>query len=545
MAIRFPGTESSYYQQNLALLKIYTAYRVILSAILLLTFALISEKPVIGSFQPALFSYTAAVYLALNVVALVTVLPKKFLLGQTQLFAQFFIDIIAITLIVDASGGLSSGLGILYIVIIAASSTLLRGQVAFLVAAMASLLILVDTFHLIAKGQNTPSDFLASGSLGVMLFATSFFIQTLSQRIRKSRELAAQSAADASKLERLNQMIVQRMRTGIAIVDKEGRITLANKAASELLGNADLQPVYQQDQLPFLHATLIRKLKEWRNAPQMRCPPLQNSRNGFELQVNFTALTPSHNSEILVFLEDNRQLTQRAQQIKLASLGRLTASIAHEIRNPLSAISHAAQLLDESSELDTADRRLAEIIQDHSKRMDQIIENVLQLSRRKNAKPERIDFQIWLREFVDDYQNTTGEETNITLSLSAEPSTINIDPSQLSQVLTNLIDNGLRYSKLNTGNASLELHFGLDETNNLPYLDIIDHGKGIDNKNIQHLFEPFFTTEPDGTGLGLFISRELCEANQARLHYLKNEKGQSCFRISFSHPDRRIEETIE
>ena len=277
----------------------------------------------------------------------------------------------------------------------------------------------------------------------------------------------------------------------------------------------------------------------------MRCPPLQNPRNGFELQVNFTALTPSQHSEILVFLEDNRQLTQRAQQIKLASLGRLTASIAHEIRNPLSAISHAAQLLDESSELDSADRRLTEIIQDHSKRMDQIIENVLQLSRRKNAKPERINFQEWLKQYVEDYQNTTGEKVNITLSCSEEPSTINIDPSQLSQVLTNLIDNGLRYSKLNTGEASLELHFDLDPTNNLPYLDIIDHGKGIDEKNIQHLFEPFFTTETDGTGLGLFISRELCEANQARLHYLRNGKEQSCFRISFSHPDRRIEETIE
>jgi two-component system sensor histidine kinase PilS (NtrC family) len=545
MAIRFPGTENPYYQQNLTLLKIYTSYRVILSAILLLAFALAEGKSLVGGLKPVLFTYTISIYLLLNVAALVIVLPKKFLLRQPQLFSHFFIDVIAITFIVDASGGLSSGLGVLYIVCIAASSTLLRGQVAFLVAALASILILADTFHLISQNYNTDKDFLASGSLGLMLFATSLFIQTLSQRIRKSREQAAQSAADASKLERLNQMIVQRMRTGIAIVDKDGGIKLANRATGELLGSAGLQPTYQKTGLPVLHASLLNKLQEWKALPQSRFAPIHNPRNGFELQVNFTALTPGKNSETLVFLEDNRRLAQQAQQIKLASLGRLTASIAHEIRNPLSAINHAAQLLGESTQLDQADQRLTDIIQNHSRRMDQIVENVLQLSRRKTTQPERIELKTWLDDFVSEYQTINTEVTTITTQGPEQACYTNIDPSQLHQVLTNLFDNGLRYSQKKTGKASLVLRIDLDSNNDMPYLDIIDHGKGISEEDAQHLFEPFFTTEANGTGLGLFISRELCEANQARLNYLRNEQELSCFRISFSHPDRRIEEQIE
>ena len=200
MAIHFPSLNEFEHRQNLTLLKIYNSYRVILAAILLLTFTLATDKPLVGGVKPVLFSYTIAVYLIISVLSLVIVLPKKFLLGQTQLFSHFLLDLVAITFIVDSSGGLPSGLGVLYIVMVAASSTLLRGQVALLVAAMASIIILADTFRLIHQNYLTFKDFLGSGIMGCMLFATTLFVQTLSNRIRKSREQALKSAADASKL---------------------------------------------------------------------------------------------------------------------------------------------------------------------------------------------------------------------------------------------------------------------------------------------------------------------------------------------------------
>jgi two-component system sensor histidine kinase PilS (NtrC family) len=542
MAIRLSGINDFEYKQNLTLLKIYNSYRVILAAVLLLTFSLQTETPLVGGVKPLLFSYTIVIYLIINVLSLVIVLPKKFLLGQPQLFLHFMLDLLAITFIVDSSGGLPSGLGVLYIVIVAASSILLRGQIALLLAAMASIIILADTLRLIHQNYLSEAEFLASGVMGCMLFATTLFLQMLSKRIRKSREQAQQSAADASKLEQLNQLIVQRMRTGIVITDNDGQIKLANNAAGELLGSAGLHPSYQRNELPALHPMLLSKLQEWQKAPQIKFAPFKNNIAGRELQISFTRLLSAGQSETLVFLEDNRQLAQRAQQIKLASLGRLTASIAHEIRNPLSAIHHAAQLLSESASLDKADQRLSDIIQNHAKRMDQIVENVLQLSRRKSAEPEQIELTNWLNKVIEDFKNSGHHHADIQIITEDKIPAVTIDPSQLNQVLTNLMENGLRYSQQLTGVEKLSLALGLSTNNRLPYLDIIDYGPGIPEQAIENLFEPFYTTEANGTGLGLFISKELCEANEARLNYLRTEQGQSCFRISFPHPDRRIEQ---
>jgi two-component system sensor histidine kinase PilS (NtrC family) len=235
-----------------------------------------------------------------------------------------------------------------------------------------------------------------------------------------------------------------------------------------------------------------------------------------------------------VFLEDLAQITQQAQQLKLAALGRLTAGISHEIRNPLGAISHAAQLLAESEELDSADRRLTQIIQDHSQRMNRVIENVLQLSRRQQSAPQRLDLKPWLEDFVGEIREQANERQHIHLRINSGDFTTLMDPNQLRQILDNLIRNAWRHSAQLHEQADVWLALFVDPDSQLAVLEVQDNGPGVSAEEQAHLFEPFFTTSSQGTGLGLYLSRELCESNQARLDF-KSRQGGGCFRITFAH----------
>ncbi len=247
-------------------------------------------------------------------------------------------------------------------------------------------------------------------------------------------------------------------------------------------------------------------------------------------------------ADFLVFLEDNRQIVQRVRQMKLASLGRLTASIAHEIRNPLGAISHASQLLKESGTASVDDKRMIEIILDHCNRVNMIIEDVLDVSRHDDTLAQKIVLKTWLEEFIENYKATHDQCYEIELTIEESDTRVNVISGQLEQVLNNLFDNGLRYSKQNTNRATLQVIAGLDSRDGdyQPYIHVIDDGIGITDSDEALLFEPFHTTESNGTGLGLYISKELCEANQSQLSYRKTEEGKSCFSIYFSHPERSV-----
>jgi len=232
-------------------------------------------------------------------------------------------------------------------------------------------------------------------------------------------------------------------------------------------------------------------------------------------------------------------LAQQAQQLKLASLGRLTASIAHEIRNPLGAISHAGQLLAEDEQLGAADQRLTEIIQAHSKRVNTIIENIMQLSRRQPTQPEELELKPWLDGFLHDFghDNPAGAD-KIDMSKIPENLFVRFDSSQLQQVISNLCHNGLSHGA-NQGSARVSLQAGISHDNHKPYLDVIDNGPGVASDDLTKLFEPFFTTSAIGTGLGLYIARELCESNQARLDYVPGKDQGACFRITFADTRRQ------
>lgn len=526
----------SIFLQNLSLLKIYSWYRIALALVLLAILIATRNDPLVGRDAPQLFVLLSGAYL-LFVLLVLILLPLALRLGRRLLFGNFMVDIAVLISFHHISGGGASGFGLLMLVCAAASGLLLSGQIALLIPAVGSMAILGDTLYLLQSAPNGNQSLLTAGTQGMLLFATSIAFQILSQRLRTTQQIALQRTADVSKLQNLNQLIVQRMRTGILVIDSRAQIKMINEAATQLLEADDIQQALNDGKNPALPQALSLRFEHWQNDANTSAKPFRMGSTGPELIARFTALGQEQSEDTLIFLEDSGQLAQRAQQLKLAALGRLTASIAHEIRNPLGAISHAGQLLRESPELPETDTRLIDIVLNHSRRINSIIENVLQLSRRTPPNPKRLDLGNWLQDFIAQYQEGCSEQARIEV-LEIIPVEVTIDPEQLSQVLTNLLDNALRYSKKITGIASAHLIIGTD-SKQLAQLDVIDEGPGIDSRDQEKVFEPFFTTETKGNGLGLYIARELCEINQARLHYLRTEAGKSCFRISFSHPDRK------
>ena len=236
-------------------------------------------------------------------------------------------------------------------------------------------------------------------------------------------------------------------------------------------------------------------------------------------------------------------MNARVQQSKLASLGRLSASIAHEIRNPVGAMSHAGQLLAESEALTHDDLRLTEIIRTNSERVSHIIDNVLQLSRRESSRPELLALGPWLNEFANEFSRTLElREGEISVLGVPDDLAVRMDPSHLRQILWNLCDNAVKYAS-EAGGILVELQAGRTSQNGRPYLEVLDRGHGVDPATIDKIFEPFFTDKHGGTGLGLYISKELCELNRAVLSARPRTGGGSVFRIVFADPSRPWEES--
>ena len=520
--------------QRARLFRVYNYYRIAVS--LLLVSLLLLETDLFGAAMnnELLFQGTALAYLTLNILTGLLLLAG-YSLRPWHITVSILMDIFFLHLLALSSGGIGTGIINLVIISIAAGNILIPGRVGIFYAALAALASLAVSFWLLLESTAGIDDIVRAGVMGIIYFATAFILQNITRRLASSERLATERARSIEELEQLNHQIIQRMHTGIVVADPAGTVRMANAAAGELLqGARQVSP-----SLTVLPAPLKERLKQWLDNPGTRTQPFQAREDTPGVQANFTPLDDPLDNHILIFLEDTSKIIQQAQQMKLASLGRLTAGIAHEIRNPLGAISHAAQLMAESPDISEADRRMTGIIQRHSERVNAIIENVLQLSRRRSADVRLVDLGEWLASVVNEYRECGGDGNTIDLKLSGPSASARFDPSQLHQALINLIDNGLRYSEKNTGRRTLTLSTGVTEDGQRAYIDIRDQGPGLNEAQQASLFEPFFTTEQQGTGLGLYLARELCEANQARLFLLDTSEQGSCFRITFAHPGRR------
>ncbi|MGC8121929.1 ATP-binding protein [Marinobacter sp. VGCF2001] len=528
-------------QQQARLFRIYNHYRVVISLVLL---GLLFFDPFTTDTKFRWLEYYQAgivIYLAINgftAMALLSGIQPR----QRHITLSILIDILVLHGLLLASTGITNGLANLVIVSVAAGNILTPSRIGTFYAALAAICSLGISGWAVIAINGTADDIVRAGSLGILYFAAAFVLQSISRRMIRSEALASSRARSLQELEEINQQIIQRMRTGILVLDRAGHIRLANAAAEELLFGASPHTEDIEHRARHLPAPLRQGLEAWLRNPNMRIEPFQASGTSPLLQANFTQLDQEQGDLVLVFIEDMSKVTQQAQQMKLASLGRLTAGIAHEIRNPLGAISHAAQLMEESPNLDDGDLRMLDIIRRHSRRVNGIIENVLDLSRRRAANSELIDVGEWLQEFQHDFlQTVEGEDApTIELVLEAPLPQARFDKSQIEQVMVNLCDNGLRYSKQQTGQNQIQLIAGATEDRERAYVDVRDFGPGIGAEHRQSVFEPFFTTDKSGTGLGLYLARELCEANQAHLSLVDDEQPGCRFRITFAHPGRMI-----
>lgn len=515
-------------QQGQRILRLYHLYRLLIGFALVLLISSDLDGHLLEITHVQLFRYGSWLYLIVNIIATASMHNTERLL---PVFSLALFDVAQLSLLFYAAGGTPSGMGNLIIVAVAIANILLRGRIGLLIAAMAATGIIYLTFYLSLSNGAASNQYMQAGILGTLCFIAALIVQDLSRRLRASERLAQRRADAVANLEELNALIIQRMRTGILVLDAEHRVLQANQAAMTMIG---CETLLGRTLTP-LFPTLINSLMQWQSNPSLRSNPIQSIASGMQLQANFAKLENNYSLQILVFLEDSSHLNQQAQQLKLVSLGRLTAGIAHEIRNPLGAISHAAQLLHESSHLDGADLRLTQIIQDQSRRMNTVIENVLQLSRQRQAEPQLLDLKYWLHRFASEFRSKTTANRILHLTTKGGSLQTRMDPHQLDQVLMNLVENGMRYSSKLNELSQVWLHLYRHATTDLPILEIHDDGPGITPENQHNLFEPFFTTENKGTGLGLYISRELCESNQAHLDFAPRENGGSCFRITFAH----------
>ncbi|MFT4719752.1 MAG: two-component system sensor histidine kinase PilS (NtrC family) [Candidatus Azotimanducaceae bacterium] len=518
--------------QRTTLLRVYNYYRILISFLFLFLFLDSNFNAFIGKFNPGLFQITIMVYLCMNiVVGLATFFIRvEWLVKTTPAFAILLADIICLTLLISASGGVSSGLGNFLIFTCAFSGSLILGRVSSVIPAIAFILVVYDEFYLFFLGENSLQSFFQAGVLGVVYFVANVFFQTASQQLRKTE-------SQVYTLEQINQLIIDTLKTGVVVVTSTGKIKSINHAGESFL-RIPAEPGIARDKLPY---RLVDKLNDWKASPQKGSAVFHTRETSPELIASFSTLgSAGDDTDTLIFIEDSTEVQRQAQQLKLAALGRLSASIAHEIRNPLGAISHAAQLLRESPDLSKGDLRLSEIIQNHCLRMNGVIENVLHMSRRTNAAPQLLPLVEWLAHFVSEFVAGQPGQPIIDVDIVPADMKIYMDPQHLAQILGNLCQNGLRYSEQATCEARIVLRGRLDTGSQSPYLEIIDFGHGVDKSLVDHLFEPFYTTEATGTGLGLYLSMELSQANNVRLSYSRTSQGGSCFRIAFLEVFRPI-----
>jgi two-component system sensor histidine kinase PilS (NtrC family) len=440
------------------------------------------------------------------------------------------------------SGGLDSGLGNLLIVSVGAVSLIWARRRAVLFGAIAAIGVLSEQYYSVLQGTTTIADSTPAGVLGSILLFISYAAHPLTRRIQESEALARQRGIDLANLSQLNDYIIQNLRESIVVVDGQDRIRLMNEAAAKYLGT---ERDRRGTPLAAVAPRLMDCVREWRSGSDYdnQSPASLVSADGSTLiHPYFAPIGKDEQGALLIFLEDASALAEKVQQSKLAALGRLSASIAHEIRNPVGAMSHAGQLLAESPALGEDERKLTGIIENHARRVSSIIDNVLQLSRRDTTQPERIELAQWVDHFLAEFVSTRqlAEDTMVTLATSATVE-VRMDPSHLHQVVWNLCENALRYADPATRLAPIELVSGRRLANDRPFLEIRDRGPGIPDDIRDRIFEPFFRGEgPEkmGTGLGLFICRELCECNRAALVYEPREGGGSIFRIIFADPLR-------
>jgi two-component system sensor histidine kinase PilS (NtrC family) len=522
-----PRTGNGRYPAGTALAWLLLA-RLLLVGGLVLVFSPASTDPLVATADLPTVWRVLLVY-AILVLASGLNLYARWPSRENQVYLAVFVDILAFTFLMHAAGGVSSGLGALIALSVAAGALLMEGRLSLLFAAIATLAVIAEQTYSQLQGDAPASVFTQAGLLGVMFFAVALLAHVLYRRVRDVEALAARRKVDIDDLSKLNAFIIQAMGTGVVVVDGERHLRLMNQAARDLLDAALAEPGMGLK-------TISPDLSDWLDG-HVRPEAVQGQVTeigGREIRPSRELLGDFRAAGVLIFLRDHQELLKEAQQMKMASLGTLTASIAHNIRNPLGAISHAAQLLAESEVLGEDDRHLLDIVRRNSARIDEIVRSILQLSRRDRMESRTLELASWAQELCQELNESQGLVAG-RLVLQSDPAPIQVeaDPRHLHQIVANLCENALIHGVRPGEPALVRVLVSRGDGQGRAVLEVEDEGPGIDAATAREMFSPFFTTKASGTGLGLYIARELAETNGIRLLYERRLPQGSRFRLVF------------
>lgn len=507
-------------------LRLLGQYRLLMLLILAAVYYLPDYQNTLGTRDPALFEFTHFAY---------TILTLAFLLAgrlhcpraDTQLYLQSYADIALVALLIYASGGVKGDLGAWLLINMALLSHFLSLRHALLFAAIASLIVVSGEFVAALSLGADAADFERTAVLGGSLFVVAWLMSVPVRRLA-ARQITAPTAdragLDLQQIAELNEEIVRELDSGVVAVDANRRVVLVNDTARTLLGvEFTALPLPLSKLSPSLHA----------NVREATLSPNRGAR-AFTVELTGQSVLPRYlplsAGGMLIRLDDHAHIRQQLQQLKLASLGRLSASIAHEIRNPLGAISHAVQLIEESSTLEPTDAKLLSLARRHTVRIDRIVNDVLQLSNRQQVSTDPIDIGTFIENFCERFRAENALKENELVCHSETALHGVFDPGHLDQVLWNLCMNARLHNDDGPVHASIDCFTLRPRT---VIIEVADDGRGITDIDREQLFEPFYSTHHSGSGLGLYIIRELCEMNHAEIECLHTQRGAR-FRITIN-----------
>lgn len=517
---------SEYTDQHWRLLYYFNIYRLIIGCVLIVA-SWKFDQTSFGSYQYTLFIYTAIGYMLFSALC-IALTQLRFSKLDRQLTFQLLGDILFYTTMLYASGGLQSGLGGLALISLAMAGLIDRGKMALFLASIATIsLLLQETYASLTNDFYSPQ-YSQAGLLSMAYFAVAWLAQQLTKNNLRSEKLANDRGIDLANMSQVNQLIIQELPEGILVIDEEGNIRQYNALAQSML---NINPLNSTSaiKLANLPMELVALLADWRKKDAIEHSEIIRIPCSDTLAyVRWIPITSEARNGAVIFLEDMGRMEAKLQQLKLAAIGRLTSNIAHEIRNPLSAINHAAELILETNSETNTDNRLIHIICENSRRLNKIVQDVLQITQKQSPNPGKINLAEFIEIFLEQFCLGEKIQRNVFTLSGTGQYKINFDYDHLNQILWNLCNNAFRHSTQQPN--SIQITFSHDIQRNNIILDIIDDGLGLDKQKSKQIFEPFYTTAPKGTGLGLFIVRELCEANHALIEFIENPVGAH-FRI--------------
>jgi two-component system sensor histidine kinase PilS (NtrC family) len=518
----------------------------IVIALVLLAYVTIDARGMRASL-PQLYTQTCVAYslVALLFAGVTHYRQRHFLV---QLSIQIAFDIAAVSLLYMSAGGPRSGMGILYLFPLAAAAVLAPLVLALFSASLAALLVLGDSAYRLLESDQEGS-LVQAGLYGAAFMVVALVVNRLAARLIGQEELAARHGADLKSQQAINRIVIADVDDGILVVGQDGRVFTSNPAARRMMGIESAGAGFGepgQMRLAEVRLADVRALApvasafaKWLRAPAgfetafVSVKPYEDDGAAWRgrrdapvhLKLRFARVEPvdaaprgkgnGSPERYVIFLHDVSAIENQAQQLKLASMGRLTASIAHEVRNPLSAIGHATALLAEDLP-GKAEQRLLKIVGDNVARVNRMVEDILQLSRKvqPNGQPVRLD--VFLAELKSEFEETHALGADVVWIGATGNTEVRFDALHLREVVVNLLTNSTRYASKTPGSIRL---FALPNGAGHMELHVQDDGPGITAEVRAHLFEPFYTTSSKGTGLGLYLARELCLNNQAMLDY--------------------------